>query len=229
MSLTAEIKVEEKKGESVLVVCGECCRETAHEILTNVGSHDSDAEGDIQVWDHYLTLQCRGCRTLSFCRESQCTEDIGPDNELITARTLFPGRIAGRPRLSDIHHLPPRLWNVYEESRSALMAGLPILTGIGIRAIVEAVCNEEGSSGRDLYHKIKGLLRMGVITQKEAAIIQNLRFMGNEAAHNVKAHTQAELNIAFDVVEHLLKTVYLLPEQTKRLPRQLRRPRSTMA
>ena len=44
--------------------------------------------------------------------------------------------------------------------------------------------------------------------------------MGNEAAHNVKAHTQTELNLAFDVVEHLLKTVYILPQQTKRLPKE---------
>jgi hypothetical protein len=50
--------------------------------------------------------------------------------------------------------------------------------------------------------------------------------MGNEAAHKVKAHTQEELNLAFDVVEHLLKTVYLLPEQTKHLPSQTRRPSS---
>jgi hypothetical protein len=47
--------------------------------------------------------------------------------------------------------------------------------------------------------------------------------MGNQAAHKVKAHSQNELNLAFDVVEHLLKTVYLLPEQAKLLPSELRK------
>ena len=47
--------------------------------------------------------------------------------------------------------------------------------------------------------------------------------MGNKAAHEVKAHTRDELNLAFDVVEHLIKAVYLLPEQAKRLPSASRR------
>ena len=52
--------------------------------------------------------------------------------------------------------------------------------------------------------------------------------MGNEAAHKVKAHTPDELNIAFDVVEHLIKAVYLLPEQAKRLPSASRRSARTL-
>jgi len=226
MSHTAKIKVLERKGETVVVVCGECSRETAHEILTGVDSHDSDDEADIQVWHRFLVLQCRGCKTLSFCRESECTEDLDSEGGLITTRTLFPGRIAGRPTLRDIYHLPSNLRMVYEESRAALMEGLAILTGIGIRAIVETVCNDKRTSGRGLFHKIPQLVEIGVITRNEANVLQDLRFMGNEAAHKVKAHTQEELNLAFDVVEHLLKTVYILPERTRRLPSQSRR-RST--
>jgi hypothetical protein len=224
MSHTAKINVGTRKGESIDVVCGQCCRVTAHEVLVNVSSHDSDAEAGIQVWDDFLTLQCRGCRTLSFCREARCTEDIGPDGQLITTTTLFPGRIAGRPELSDIYHLPTKLISAYQETRTALMSDLRILAGIGIRAIVETVCNDKLASGNDLARKIDGLLKMNLIAQTEADILHNLRFMGNKAAHEVKAHTQEELNMAFDVAEHLLKTVYLLPEQTKRLPSRTRKP-----
>ncbi len=42
--------------------------------------------------------------------------------------------------------------------------------------------------------------------------------MGNAAAHEMKAHTLKELNAGFDVVEYLLKGVYILPKQAENLP-----------
>jgi hypothetical protein len=99
------------------------------------------------------------------------------------------------------------------------MQGLAVLTGIGIRAIVESVCIERGAADGDLFQKINALVALNSITKQEASVLHDLRFMGNEAAHKVKAHTPDELNLAFDVVEHLLNTMYLLPEQTKRLPK----------
>ena len=51
-----------------------------------------------------------------------------------------------------------------------------------------------------------------------ATALHSLRFMGNAAAHEMKAHLQKELNAAFDVVEHLLYGVYVLPKQAAQLP-----------
>lgn len=100
------------------------------------------------------------------------------------------------------------------------MQGLPVLTGIGIRAIVETVCNDRGATGAKLFQKINSLVALKLITQQEATVLHDLRFMGNEAAHRVKGHKSDELNLAFDVVEHLLNTVYLLAEKTMRLPKE---------
>lgn len=222
MSHTAKRTLNKRNGGTVVIVCGECSRPTVHEILTDVASDDETPGGDIQVWESYLIVQCRGCLTLSFCKEARCSEDWDPenDNELLLRRDLFPGRIAGRPPLSDAYLLPWELKRIYEEARSALMQGLPVLTGIGIRAIVETVCNERSATGKNLFKKINSLVTLDLITQQEATVLHDLRFMGNEAAHKVKAHRSDELNLAFNVVEHLLNTVYLLAEQTKRLPKE---------
>jgi len=220
MSHSAKIEIGGKQGKTVVLVCDKCSHETVHKIMANVDSDDQTPDGDIQWCDSYLIAQCRGCKTICLCIESSNSEDFDPgdpDSSLVT-RTVFPSRIAGRPRLSDPHFLPPRLRKVYEESRMALTQNSSVLTGIGIRAIVETVCNEEGAAGGSLFEKINGLISLNQITRKEAEILQRLRFMGNEAAHNVKQHTQEELNLAFDVVEHLLKTVYILPAQTSHLP-----------
>lgn len=222
MSHTAKRTLNKRNGDTIVIVCGECSRSTVHEILADVASDDESSGGDIQVWESYLIVQCRGCLTLSFCKESQCSEDSDPedDSQLLVRRDLFPGRIAGRPPLADAYLLPWELQKIYAEARSALMQGLPVLTGIGIRAIVETVCNERGTTGANLLQKINSLVALNLITQQEATVLHDLRFMGNEAAHKVKAHKSDELNLAFDVVEHLLNTVYLLAEQTKRLPKQ---------
>ena len=38
-----------------------------------------------------------------------------------------------------------------------------------------------------------------------------LRTLGNEAAHEVKPHNNATLALALDVIDHLIKGVYILP------------------
>jgi hypothetical protein len=104
------------------------------------------------------------------------------------------------------------------------MEGLSVLTGIGIRAIVETVCREKNSPGGNLAAQIGGLVTLNLITQNEANILHDLRFMGNKAAHEVREHSSQDLNLAFDIIEHLLKTVYILPEQARQLPSASRRP-----
>src|SRR5712692_3020441 len=200
MSHTAKRTLNKRNGGTIVIVCGECSRRTVHEILTDVASEDESPGGDVQVSESYLIVQCRGCLTLSFCKEAQCSEDWDPEEEnaLLVRRDLFPGRIAGRPPLRDAYHLPWELQRLYEEARSALMQGLPVLTGIGIRAIVETVCNERGATGDNLFQKINSLVTLNLITQQEATVLHDLRFMGNEAAHKVKAHTSDELNLSFD-------------------------------
>jgi hypothetical protein len=163
MSHTAKIELGTRKGTAILVVCGECGRLTDHEILVDAVSRDETSDGDIQFWDDYLTLQCRGCKTLSFCLESINSEDSDDEGQPLPSRTLFPSRIVGRPQLRDLYHLPAELRMVYEETRSALIENLKVLTGIGIRAIVETVCNEKEAPGRNLAQKIAGLVTLNLI------------------------------------------------------------------
>jgi len=65
---------------------------------------------------------------------------------------------------------------------------------------------------------------MGVLTKDGADILHSLRNMGNDAAHEVKPHSEVELNVAFDVVENLLENVYLLPQKAKKLPKKNTNP-----
>ena len=44
-----------------------------------------------------------------------------------------------------------------------------------------------------------------------------LKVMGDEGAHEVKAADSDELDAAFGIVEHLLRTVYVLPKLATRM------------
>jgi DNA gyrase subunit A len=83
--------------------------------------------------------------------------------------------------------------------------------------LVEAVCSEESAAGRNLEDKIEDLVSKDVLTKKNAEILHKTRLLGNEAAHKTKAPSDSELDVAFDIVENLLETVYIIPKKAERL------------
>jgi hypothetical protein len=144
------------------------------------------------------------------------------DNGVKPAQTrrVYPGRIVGRPEMPNAYRLPHNIYSIYKETHSSLCNELSILSGVGIRAIVEAVCIEKQAQGNSLQQRINSLAQMNLITSDAANILHSLRFMGNNAVHEMKAHTPEELYTAFEVAEYLLKGVYIIPSQAASLPRQ---------
>ncbi len=218
------MELNKKANQKVEVECRECKRKTKHLILAS-----ADISGSERLsWDYEMhwalssqIVQCQGCETVSFRRVSSDSENtpiqVGPneyvDDELIE---LFPGPVLSREPLSDSHILPSKVQRIYEETIRALNGTQPVLCGIGIRALIETVAKEKRASSRDLYGKINDLVSHGVLTQEGADILHKLRTLGNDAAHEVKPHSEQQLGLAMDVVEHLLQGVYILPHHAKR-------------
>ena len=111
--------------------------------------------------------------------------------------------------------LPANVRRIYEETIGAMNNDQSVLAGIGIRALIETVCNDRKANGKNLMKRIDDLVKLGVLTAEGAAVLHKLRTLGNSAAHEVKPHTQAQLGLALDVVEHLLNGVYVLPAHAK--------------
>lgn len=224
MSRSASIKITDPKKKEIWAPCAECGKETAHEAMTEVDLHDASPDGDIQVWYQYFIVKCLGCKTVSFCEEHQCTEDIEYDNmgqNLINFQKVYPGRIAGCPLLEDIYHLPHGVAKVYRQTHTALCDKLSILAGVGLRAIVEAVCKERNAQGRNLNKKIDDLQTQGILTKDGCDILHSIRLLGNESAHETLDNSEEELLSAFEVVEHLLKSVYIIPRKARKIKKRL--------
>lgn len=216
-----EAKVNNPDAEYIEISCGEGVHITRHKVLTEVC--DSLDDGEVTLWRQFQVVQCQGCLTPSFCDASQFSEDINVDEDgdesYPTTRKLFPSRVAGRPLMNEVHLLSPEVHKVYQEAHAALCAELPIMAGLGLRTLVEAVCRDKKMDGRNLQARIDSLQGAGFITPAGAEILNHLRQMGNAAAHQMKAHTQEEINAAFDVVEYLLQGVYVIPKLAEWLPK----------
>lgn len=223
MSRTQKVKIVDPNGKEIWVPCGTCGKTTAHQALTQVDLSDSTPDGEIQWGSENFTVMCCGCKTVSFCQEASSSEDVGYSEdgecEYFTTQKVYPGRVSGRPLLGDYYRLPHGVANIYKQSHEAICNKQSILAGIGLRAIVEAVCEEKSASGPNLLKRIEDLVTKGVITQSGADILHTIRLLGNASAHKVQANTEEELTTALEVVEHLLSGVYLIPQKANKLKR----------
>lgn len=218
------INYDKTKGESSMEPCASCQSTTYHVVLSSV---------DIQIglinakaFEHYQVIQCQGCRrTISFRKIFKIPKKVldtakPAPRGMSETRELYPPRHRGRFTMESTYLLPAPVDRIYRETQAALSSGQPVLAGIGIRALVETVCKNKGALGHNLEKKIDALAVMGLMTAEQAEFLHGLRILGNEAAHEVKPHGDQTLGAAMDVVEHLLKTVYVLPVKAKPLPRR---------
>ena len=220
MSETVKHHLNKSIGEEHLLPCTKCSGRTTHKVLASADIRGDQNDGDFQFsWaTDYQIVQCQGCKSISFRKASSNSEDYQhfEDGEVVEVvdETLYPSRLEGRKGLSeDAYYLPVKVNRIYNETFQALMSQSPILAGIGLRALLETVCKEKNAVGKDLFKKIDNLVSQTILTPVSASILHRIRALGNDAAHEVKPHTQKQLGLAMDVVEHLLRDVYILPKQ----------------
>lgn len=191
----------------IYVDCSSCNSETTHTKHTCVSTEYVDDENKYSREDIFYTIQCLGCKTISFCHI------VEEDGNYI--QTLYPSRIAGQKELDDSHLLPHGIYKIYRETHASINNSLYVLAGIGIRAIIEAICKDKNVPGNNLEVKISKMKELGFTTSSGETILHNLRFLGNKAANEIKAHNLTELRVALEVIDHLLLGVYILPIKTK--------------
>lgn len=218
-------------GQVVMVPCAVCKHPTNHEIQVSLDFNESADAGygnSVEVWGAHQVVQCKGCSTVSFRKSVRCSEDMEYDENgqayYPEAVELFPRRDIGRAPMRNCYLVPPKVNRIYLETIVALNNSLPVLAGIGIRALIEMVCKDKRARGKRLVEQIDDLVKIGVMTPEGAKILHRLRYLGNKAAHEVEPHDAEALGLGLDVCEHLLEGVYILPvEARKTLKRPPRR------
>ena len=169
--------------------------------------------------NHYFA-ECMGCGAFTYAISSWDSGNWNSfTNKMDLTWTTYPRSSAERPRMKDDHLLPPKISEVYREIIGAINADLSILPAVGLRALIEAVCRDQGIPGATLEKLIDGLATKGVLTAAQATILHGHRFLGNSAAHDVVPPGQVELEAALEIAESVLQTIYVVPRLAKRMPK----------
>lgn len=200
--------------EKVKNYCSVCRHQTNHDI---VGKHEESVDPNIyHCMTQHAVVQCCGCDTVSFRKtfhdyESAFPVDNGEWDHPITV-DVYPKKPKGTLDLSDA---PEIVIDIYSEACNAFRDESYTLAGIGFRATIEAICNDQKIEGKELSTRINNLNGKGLISKKDSLRLHSIRFLGNDAAHDIKKPTQGVLDAALTIIEHLLTTVYILDSKTK--------------
>jgi len=104
----------------------------------------------------------------------------------------------------------------------------------GVRALVEGICLDKKikdgeisytdkngviktKRSKDLNGKIHGLFEKGILTQNNAESLNEHRYIGNEAIHELSLPSKEEMLLAITIIEHVLSSIYEIPLQSYKL------------
>jgi len=194
------------------IYCYSCGKYTNHEVIAEEKiSANTDYE---EPWSEiHRFSRCAGCDAFTYAIESYSPEDWNPHTgEMESSWKTYPAGEGDRKPMDNLHELPHKVRLIYRELIVAINAQLPVLAGIGLRAIIEAVCRDRGISGGNLQVLIDGLATNGVLSRSQADILHNHRFLGNAAAHEITPAKPRELIAALEIAENILRTIYVLPK-----------------
>ena len=201
-------------NKTVKSYCRDCCKKTNQNVLSDhTESHREEYQYDIT----YQILQCLGCDTKSFRKVFYDLEAAYPtfEDEWILPEdvTVYPKAVEGHKEIDDLWELPDIVSIIYSEVLMALREDSKVLAGLGLRAAVEAVCNDLEIPGKSLEVRINKLATSGYISKNDAERLHGIRFMGNDAAHDIIKPRDEALSVALQIVEHLIASVYILEKK----------------
>ena len=199
--------------------CPNCCINTNHSILFK--KHNSSTYEEYFDWSmDYEVLQCNGCDNIQFrtnySNETMISYDYEAQDQVQQYdKKYYPKSITEHIKLKDIYEIPDKIRVVYNETLEALRNNCYLLSAVGLRAIIEAVCIEQNIVARNLEKKINMLADKRLITKKDSDRLHSIRFLGNDSVHEMAVPKEQKIRIALGIVENLMNSLYLLDVDAK--------------
>ncbi len=211
-----------KDPNIVKIPCRGCGQPTNHSLEWEQIDPWSTEDG-IRGKNTFSVLSCLGCNEITFKTTSENSEDLitfidndgKPCYEYDQKIKFFPdrGRHLIQPK-NDNFHFPSKVRAIYLETIEAFNQKNRILCAMGVRAVIEAICQEEKIIGSNLQDKINQLKSEGVISSNYLSDgLHQARLLGNDSAHDLTTFSDYELKAAIGLVESLLENHYLLTEK----------------
>lgn len=208
-----------KEGDTIWSTCSSCNRVTLHELKKFESKKNRFDPADIDEEDFYMIIMCRGCLRHSFRRETHDYNAVYQtyDDEWSHDITvvLYPKFLEQHKNI-DTSGVPTSVKKIYDETTVAIQEKAFLLAGLGLRGTLEAICNQLKITGKDLKTRIGNLHKSGYISKKDADRLHGIRFMGNDAAHEIKHANLNAILVALEIVEYLIATLYVFDQKAKK-------------
>jgi len=209
-----------EKGGKIDNYCTDCFKNTNHTVRD---VFKIEGSFEYQVNRFYGVVQCDGCGTVSYRTETKDYELMEFDyqqNDYFprTAREYYPQTLKFHRNDLDTLLLPEKIRFVYDDTIKSFAAGSYLLTAIGFRTIIEAICIDQSIKVKDiedLKPQIEKMTKKGLITPREAARLHTIRFSGNDSAHEMIVTKEGDLYVVLNIVDHLLNNLYIIDQQIK--------------
>ena len=203
--------------EQKKIHCNTCKHETNHELLAIHDCDYQEAEGNALIYyenTRYGFWVCKGCDTASLEEKYNCS-GMHDENGDIYSYEYFPERKNKSLRIAKkFAHINSKLNSVYLEIIKSHEHGLGVISAIGVRALLEGICIEEGiidSVAYNLTGKIAKLQEKNNIPESIVEglnSLNSLKFIGDNAAHSLDSSNNHTITLAIDLLEALLVHLY---------------------
>ncbi len=203
--------MNEAEARTIDVVCQSCNVQIAATVVaTYVKSirkyHDLEPVDDFYDVIEYALVVCGRCESVSLVesKHSEVPEGFSvPQGE----RILYPTN----QRIST-DELPASIVSPYLDAARSFQVGLYEPCVIMCRKCLEALCHElNGNLKRSLKQSLEVLHKSGQIDQKLLAWADELRLIGNDAAHDLDVRIEkSDARDAFEFLEAILMYTFLL-------------------
>lgn len=199
--------------------CPSCRKDTNHSLLFNQKQSTQYHEEDYRWSKLFQVIQCDGCESIQYREvysdETMIQYDEEGNLEHFDEISYYPPFLKINSILENSYHIPQKIRIVYHETIQAFKAKSYLLSGVGFRAVIEAICIQEGIKGKNLEQKILNLLKNKLITDKESNRLHSIRFLGNDSVHEMVVPSEKKLYIVLNIIEHLLNNLYIIDKEAK--------------
>ncbi len=212
--------------------CIICDRLQNQIVLKSIIKEYQGTEQEGGWWDKsgFQIIKCGGCDEISFRKLYNDVAMQGNSKDDETIQELYPQRGSHSRPIKVFRGVPIEITKIYRETIDAFNSNLKLLCSVGVRAIVEAICldkkivngevkspNGEVLISKKLDGKISGMATKGFLTSDNAETLHEIRFIGNEAIHELTQPSLEELRLAIDIVELVIENIYIVKRKALHL------------
>jgi hypothetical protein len=199
--------------------CRNCKGLRNHNEIHQEKTRGEDDDNYFQWIRNFSIIKCLGCETISFLEVYGNTEMVeyfeDREPEYCFDKFIYPNYLEKSNELDNQYFIPESIRIIYQETISAFKANSYILTAGGLRAIIEAICNHLKIKKVNLAERIDLLHNQGHLTLSESKRLHSIRFLGNDALHEIVKPEKEHLYLLLDIINHLLANLFINDKKLK--------------